>query len=500
MQNRKSSDDTESGLIEGDPTSQDLSQWGQVCRPSLALKRGGLFRRARGAATKGGGDVGGGRVVQPDSVLIKLREEQKQKDSMVTPAAAVVASNHYHDDDEDDNDDNDGRNDGHNAGDDNNTEEPESPNYTILPPLASGKASKEEERQKLFDGLKDEIARLKAENKNLQFKLIFSPPSQSAHGTGSSRPAVAGQEQGASASNPELLDANQERLLQEEIEDLRTALVEQRDVSAQLRAHIDQMNHIYQQKPFSQANAAVARQALAMAAEHARNTSVSAVPPQQQQHQHHTSPPMATAAPGAANTRPLVARAIGPDAPTHRHLPKVAAAAVETAQTRGSAEVAVPADLASCHVMIHALRKDNVRKAHELGQLKADLNDLLYSNKWTPDAFLLAKAYTKQPNTSSAAAAAAATGQHTTTGTSKHFAHKTGMGRGGGGGGAGVSLPAINQSTRTRDGKPLVPYSFPRTLDTSEDFRLPALKPKAPSHAGRQRNVQAVQKARQERQ
>ena len=29
----------------------------------------------------------------------------------------------------------------------------------------------------------------------------------------------------------------------------------------------------------------------------------------------------------------------------------------------------------------------------QLNQLKSDLRDVLYSHKWTPDAYLLAKAY-----------------------------------------------------------------------------------------------------------
>ena len=32
----------------------------------------------------------------------------------------------------------------------------------------------------------------------------------------------------------------------------------------------------------------------------------------------------------------------------------------------------------------------------QLNQLKTDLRDVLYSHKWTPDAYLLAKAYVAQ--------------------------------------------------------------------------------------------------------
>lgn len=46
-----------------------------------------------------------------------------------------------------------------------------------------------------------------------------------------------------------------------------------------------------------------------------------------------------------------------------------------------------------CEKIIRALQITNEQQAHELNRLKTDLKDVLYSHKWTPDAFLLAKAY-----------------------------------------------------------------------------------------------------------
>lgn len=42
---------------------------------------------------------------------------------------------------------------------------------------------------------------------------------------------------------------------------------------------------------------------------------------------------------------------------------------------------------------IKHLQQVNEKQAHELETLKSDLRDVLYSHKWTPDAYLLAKAY-----------------------------------------------------------------------------------------------------------
>ncbi|XP_022340141.2 coiled-coil domain-containing protein 74B-like isoform X1 [Crassostrea virginica] len=52
-----------------------------------------------------------------------------------------------------------------------------------------------------------------------------------------------------------------------------------------------------------------------------------------------------------------------------------------------------PPTLAECEAIIKHLQKVNENQAHELDSLKSDLRDVLYSHKWTPDAYLLAKAY-----------------------------------------------------------------------------------------------------------
>lgn len=52
-----------------------------------------------------------------------------------------------------------------------------------------------------------------------------------------------------------------------------------------------------------------------------------------------------------------------------------------------------PATLEECETVIKQLQHKNGQQTHELMQIKADLRDVLYSHKWTPDAYLLARAY-----------------------------------------------------------------------------------------------------------
>lgn len=52
-----------------------------------------------------------------------------------------------------------------------------------------------------------------------------------------------------------------------------------------------------------------------------------------------------------------------------------------------------PPTLDECEIIIKHLQATNSQQSHELDRIKADLRDVLYSHKWTPDAFLLARAY-----------------------------------------------------------------------------------------------------------
>jgi len=43
--------------------------------------------------------------------------------------------------------------------------------------------------------------------------------------------------------------------------------------------------------------------------------------------------------------------------------------------------------------LLHVLYEIIIFNFFQLSKLKSDLNDALYSDKWTPDAYLLAKSY-----------------------------------------------------------------------------------------------------------
>ncbi|CAG5135791.1 unnamed protein product [Candidula unifasciata] len=52
-----------------------------------------------------------------------------------------------------------------------------------------------------------------------------------------------------------------------------------------------------------------------------------------------------------------------------------------------------PLNLQQSQALIKHLQQVNDQQSHELDRLKIDLKDVLYSHKWTPDAFLMARAY-----------------------------------------------------------------------------------------------------------
>eukprot|EP00731_Ephydatia_muelleri_P023525 Em0015g1108a len=64
-----------------------------------------------------------------------------------------------------------------------------------------------------------------------------------------------------------------------------------------------------------------------------------------------------------------------------------------TDKGRARGEVANPATLQEYESIIKRLQGKLDQKTHELTQIKADLRDVLYSHKWTPDAYLMARAY-----------------------------------------------------------------------------------------------------------
>ena len=58
-----------------------------------------------------------------------------------------------------------------------------------------------------------------------------------------------------------------------------------------------------------------------------------------------------------------------------------------------------PPTLEECQSIIQHLQHTNEKQSHELVQIKADLHDVLYSHKWTPNAYLMARAYVSDERT-----------------------------------------------------------------------------------------------------
>ncbi|XP_072024374.1 coiled-coil domain-containing protein 74A-like [Amphiura filiformis] len=115
--------------------------------------------------------------------------------------------------------------------------------------------------------------------------------------------------------------------------------------------------------------------------------------------------------------------------------------------------------LQECEIIIRHLKDGNERQAHELLRLKSDLRDVLYSHKWTPDAYLLAKAYVAEDEEQQA-------------GDNK--------------------LPKIPLRNSTR--------KLPEAAFTKDTFSLPPLKTTMGKKvAERQKRVDAVKRARQQR-
>lgn len=88
-----------------------------------------------------------------------------------------------------------------------------------------------------------------------------------------------------------------------------------------------------------------------------------------------------------------------PSPPTKQGVPTGKSLLVVTIKDK-TVKVNMPTDstprsptLVECKAIIKHQQETNKRQEQELSKLKSDLNDALYSDKWTPDAYLLAKSY-----------------------------------------------------------------------------------------------------------
>lgn len=121
--------------------------------------------------------------------------------------------------------------------------------------------------------------------------------------------------------------------------------------------------------------------------------------------------------------------------------------------------------LAECEAIIRRLQHINEKQQHELDRLKSDLKDVLYSHKWTPDAYLLAKAYVAEDD-------------HKETGAE----------------GKDKSLPKLQFKNQSRK----LPVTEPEIAYIQRDsVNLPALKQTVSNKAiERKKRTQILQKAR----
>ncbi|XP_053376287.1 coiled-coil domain-containing protein 74B-like isoform X3 [Mercenaria mercenaria] len=201
-----------------------------------------------------------------------------------------------------------------------------------------------QQHAEVLKSLHDEIDNLKKENKDLQFKIVMSQKQQQqqqqqqqhhlAGGSASSRRSRTGKER--LMEKEDKLDELKIIFLEEEIKELKHALREARNRNSYLTQVIDQNEDIKKK-------------------------------------QQHTIDTM------------------------KYQLSQGNAANLAEQITSGQSLFNLPGGrqptLAECEAIIRRLQQINEQQQHELDNLKSDLRDVLYSHKWTPDAYLLAKAY-----------------------------------------------------------------------------------------------------------
>lgn len=205
-----------------------------------------------------------------------------------------------------------------------------------------------QQHQEVLQSLHAEIEGLKKENKDLQFKIIMSQKSQQQQQqlqTAEKRSASSQQSAKDRSAQNELVSRGLDKedridelkviFLEEEIKELKHALRESRNRNNYLSQLLEQAEDV---KKKQQARIDMLQQQVSQG--------------------------------GGALAEQIAAGSLNPFSNQVR-----------------------PPTLAECEAIIKHLQKVNENQAHELDSLKSDLRDVLYSHKWTPDAYLLAKAY-----------------------------------------------------------------------------------------------------------
>lgn len=204
-----------------------------------------------------------------------------------------------------------------------------------------------QQHQEVLRSLHEEIDNLKKENKDLQFKIVMSQKQQQLqqqqhHQSGvgntsaSSRNSKAGKEPKVLLEKEDKLDELKIIFLEEEIKELKHALRESRNRNTYLTQVIEQNEDIKKKQAHT----------------------IETLKYQLSQ--------------GNADS-----------------LAEQITSGVNLFNQPGGRQPT----LAECEAIIRRLQHVNEQQLHELDRLKSDLKDVLYSHKWTPDAYLLAKAY-----------------------------------------------------------------------------------------------------------
>ncbi|XP_052270342.1 coiled-coil domain-containing protein 74B-like [Dreissena polymorpha] len=268
-----------------------------------------------------------------------------------------------------------------------------------------------QQHAEVLKSLHDEIDNLKTENKDLQFKIVMSQKQQHHHhqqhngGEGnvsaSSRRSRTGKE-GRYLEKEDKLDELKIIFLEEEIKELKHALREARNRNSYLTQLVEQSEEVKKK-------------------------------------QAHTIDTM------------KVQLSQGNAA----HLAEQITSGTSLFNLPGGRQPTLP----ECEAIIRRLQQINEQQQHELENLKSDLRDVLYSHKWTPDAYLLAKAYVAEEES---------TGKE----------------------GADKSLPKLTMKNPTRK-LPEIAYI------QRDSVNLPALKQTVSNQAmERKKRTQILQKAR----
>lgn len=273
-----------------------------------------------------------------------------------------------------------------------------------------------QQHQEILANLHEEIEKLKRENKELQFRLIMvaksaSPGSASkkksssaqvkartTHSRGNSTSSQASDAAAPSHHIPppeELLrdqayqdihsqddkiDELKVIFLEEEIRELKKALRDEKSKNHYLSQLLEQSQHGAQHKGHAQ-----------LAVERIQRKTVSA-----------TSHPSRGATMLRNREGEDSARSDGTDPPPPEATLPYNATIEPFLVHLGTQEPRQPT-MSECQIILKHMQQVNDRQTHELNQLKSDLRDVLYSHKWTPDAYLLAKAYIAEDDAKEAA-------------------------------------------------------------------------------------------------